>query len=394
MYSTSATDVFKSACFLLAGYMALTQIFRYLHNDDSTSVAYKNFNETPVDRYPTFSICLLSQYWFHLQLIFDNELKTKFGITGREYNQLLRGDDIAKNLWGTTIGFSNISQIDHDQFSIKLKSFLIEFGFETQDEIHAKYGSSKVANESLPFYVSYTDPDTICFTRKSETESYVIRKTDWLSLELAYLSDLHGIFNIYIHHPGQLLRSLGTPNFETIPYHELDEYNKKLSLRLNHVSVLRKRQNAKIPCDHKDHDDDTRFKMEVIKRVGCVPIYWKPIMPTDDSFQSCATSKEMADIFYAIKNKKDIMASYEQPCDYMKVSVGITQHPWSGKSVFMELVYMDENYQEFVNYRDFEFESFWSGVGGFVGIFLGYSLLQVPEVLDKLWGWCRRRWQN
>ena len=110
-------------------------------------------------------------------------------------------------------------------------------------------------------------------------------------------------------------------------------------------------------------------------------------MSTDDSYKCCTTSVEMADIFSAIKNKKAIMASYEQPCDYMKVSVNVYQQEYAVDEVAIELVYMDENYQEFVNVRDFGFETFWSGVGGFVGIFLGYSLLQVPELLDKLWFW-------
>ena len=68
----------------------------------------------------------------------------------------------------------------------------------------------------------------------------------------------------------------------------------------------------------------------------------------------------------------------------MKVSVGISQKRFNLANVVMEVVYMDENYQEFISSRDFGFESFWSGVGGFVGIFLGHSLLQLPEILDKM----------
>ena len=89
------------------------------------------------------------------------------------------------------------------------------------------------------------------------------------------------------------------------------------------------------------------------------------------------------------------MASYEQPCDYMKVSVGIAQQKTEAPlSVVLALVYMDENYQEVVNARDFGFESFWSGVGGFVGIFLGYSLLQLPELLNMLGRWCSTRMEG
>ncbi len=45
---------------------------------------------------------------------------------------------------------------------------------------------------------------------------------------------------------------------------------------------------------------------------------------------------------------------------------------------------MEKYYQEIEYVQDFGFESFWSGVGGFVGIFLGYSLMQFPEFLGKV----------
>ena len=55
---------------------------------------------------------------------------------------------------------------------------------------------------------------------------------------------------------------------------------------------------------------------------------------------------------------------------------------------------MDESYQEFINAREFGFESFWAGVGGFVGMFLGYSFLQIPDTLVELWTWISIRLQS
>ena len=46
--------------------------------------------------------------------------------------------------------------------------------------------------------------------------------------------------------------------------------------------------------------------------------------------------------------------------------------------------YYEENYQEIMTTKNFGFESFVSGVGGFVGIFLGYSILQLPEIFTLL----------
>ena len=56
-----------------------------------------------------------------------------------------------------------------------------------------------------------------------------------------------------------------------------------------------------------------------------------------------------------------------------------------GFHLVLDFVYMEDFYQEIINVRDFGFESFWSGIGGFVGIFLGYSLLQIPDLLHSLW---------
>ena len=48
----------------------------------------------------------------------------------------------------------------------------------------------------------------------------------------------------------------------------------------------------------------------------------------------------------------------------------------------LEMTDYDETMYEEIEYsKDFGVESFISNVGGFVGIFLGYSMMQFPELL-------------
>ena len=47
----------------------------------------------------------------------------------------------------------------------------------------------------------------------------------------------------------------------------------------------------------------------------------------------------------------------------------------------LELRYNVAEYLEITNNEAFGFESLWSQIGGFAGIFLGFSLLQVPSLL-------------
>ena len=50
------------------------------------------------------------------------------------------------------------------------------------------------------------------------------------------------------------------------------------------------------------------------------------------------------------------MATYDEPCDHMKVSVGFAQHPvFMDGYVLMELLYMETQYKETTNIREFGF---------------------------------------
>ena len=53
----------------------------------------------------------------------------------------------------------------------------------------------------------------------------------------------------------------------------------------------------------------------------------------------------------------------------------------NGSHLELKFQYRNDKYWEIRNTRDFGITSLWSGVGGFVGIFLGFSLFQLVEML-------------
>ena len=55
-----------------------------------------------------------------------------------------------------------------------------------------------------------------------------------------------------------------------------------------------------------------------------------------------------------------------------------------GKHITIRVSYLESTYQETENVQDFTFEMFFSSLGGFIGIFLGYSMLQIPELLNNI----------
>ena len=113
-------------------------------------------------------------------------------------------------------------------------------------------------------------------------------------------------------------------------------------------------------------------------------------MPKDTKLHNCNSTEEMKAINKYILDFSMIQSKYEPPCNEMKLVATFSQqkNEYGHKfSVFLNFVYMERTYQQIINVEDFGFESFWSGVGGFVGIFMGSSLLQVPKLLIMMWNW-------
>ena len=48
---------------------------------------------------------------------------------------------------------------------------------------------------------------------------------------------------------------------------------------------------------------------------------------------------------------------------------------------YLKIEYLDKYYEEIKEIKEFGFEDFISGMGGFIGIFLGYSMMQIPQLI-------------
>ena len=96
-------------------------------------------------------------------------------------------------------------------------------------------------------------------------------------------------------------------------------------------------------------------------------------------------TKQLRKMFDYIENYRVIQSSYDPPCVVMTALTLFTTELDQPEHLFrINIHYPEDVYQEIVNTKDFSFETFFSGVGGCIGIFLGYSLLQVPEILSRM----------
>ena len=87
---------------------------------------------------------------------------------------------------------------------------------------------------------------------------------------------------------------------------------------------------------------------------------------------------------YIIDNFDKFLDQKDKPCDRMDVvtlsSVNSNPYP-KPNDIAIKFVYSEQEYEEIQYKKAIGFESWLSNVGGFVGIFLGCSMMQFPEFL-------------
>ena len=392
--------------------MTKKETMRYMNNDDTSTIRYKNFAESYQDMYPTFSVCFFDKGRGNMYRHLSGALAFSIPISGAEetFVRLLKGQKVVyRQSDEKDFDVRNISESYIDAFTIKLQS--IYYGIQFLTENPSDSLSIYSLNDSttpFPFYVSYLDPARICYTRSNDQMPNSSRIEDNLSFHFYFkrpgfeepysfkeiglkMLDQHLIMKIYIHHPGQLLRAFDSPVYESM-IRELDTERRLLSFKISQVTILRKRPDSNIPCNPDLYDDDLQLRIQVAEDVGCIPVYWKKIMQDSLALKTCKTQAEMEKIWSRLQNMNEIQSSYHPPCNHMKMAVAAVPQrivfKYFPKFEF-SFKYMEKTYQEIVNEREFGINSLWSSIGGFIGIFVGTSLSQLPTLIAAAFSWIK-----
>ena len=88
-------------------------------------------------------------------------------------------------------------------------------------------------------------------------------------------------------------------------------------------------------------------------------------------------------IYEHVKDKDRIAKLYLPGCKrttILALSESSTVKPEN--FMMLRFFYQPKTFTEIYNTEAVGFESFWGGVGGFVGIFLGFSLMQIPDLIS------------
>ena len=158
---------------------------------------------------------------------------------------------------------------------------------------------------------------------------------------------------------------------------------------VQNIEILQKRPDAVKSCNNDIDDNDKTYREALMTSVGCIPSYWKtfvdenvvhlPDCHTKSQFKQLAN---MLPAMYENTNLQNGTKLYDQPCTETKVSTTIFKRNIRTLDyrLWLAFYYDADEFKEILNSQAFTVNDLWSQIGGFVGIFLGFSCLQVKLI--------------
>ena len=364
---------------------------QYNENEDTTSLSYKRFTETFDNTYPALSLCFEGDalHWYN-----DLHLFNEFGTTPNEFGKMLKGQyaymyvyNVTSTMYGKIpVLMSNRSHIDIDHFRLRLSDILVKAKFITENPMFDyRYDNipDSTSEKNLAFVASYQTAGKICFTRKTNHTINTIRTEDWLGFNRSFMA--HGIYNstrmqVFLHYPGQLMTSMNSPGFDSV-FAEY-QWNKILEVKLSQGTLVNKRPDSKQKCKVLIGSHDVYLQDQVSKKADCVPPYWNESLGTKQGIGKCHTPSQLKQVHNSIENLGNMSISQVPPCLKWFTSFTYNWQTASDDDVsYIHIVYQDQYYAELLYSRAFGIVDLFSGVGGFAGLFIGFSLVQSPEIV-------------
>ena len=163
---------------------------------------------------------------------------------------------------------------------------------------------------------------------------------------------------------------------------------------LQSMEILRRRSKKENSCYKGNYD--RKIMETVIEESGCRPSMWftnrsEPLCRTKQSFQELYAKN--IDQLYRLDKKK----RYLEPClDIQKLQIDFVEedNPPSVKGVseidkegwlILEYVITITKFKEIKQVRKYSEQSLVGNLGGYIGLCLGYAILNLPTMILEIW---------
>ena len=174
---------------------------------------------------------------------------------------------------------------------------------------------------------------------------------------------------------------------------------KGYQIKVSQGTVWRTRSVKSTPCLNDIDDYDLYLQEAVSEKIGCVPPFWINRVNLTSIRVECTSLEKLREVNELIVDYKTLFEEIQTPClflfhsvtgNFLDTWIQRAEHGflnnWKYRDVrhlYIEIHYEDKYYEEITQVEDFGVQDFISNLGGFIGIFLGYSMMQIPQLFSK-----------
>jgi hypothetical protein len=402
----------QAICILVAIVLTCLCVHKYCLDDDLAEINFQTFNEKEHAVYPSITLCFMGP-----NIFLPNKLK-RFGkgINETNYSNFLQG-----LIWNETM-----RDIDFDEVTINIHDYLegVIISSAGDNARHCSPNFQKILkhfsvpgcingtthHEDFPsntfnFHVSYRDFHTKCFsmdvpfkegTKLNRLRLFIRSQIFPQTINEQYMFEKN--FGVFLHYPGQLFRS---PIRKLYKHIQNESLLKVMKFKMQNIEVLIRRNKASQKCNELWKKDDNRILDKIVRAIKCEPTHWKldssDILKNRNNVTICSNKKKMqlfsrhSPLAFLIPNI-NFLNNLSPPChDVTQSLYEYKEEEWSKeefKGLDVEANFFEINlafpssvYKEIVQIRAYGLSSLVGYIGGYIGMFLGIGLSQLPGVL-------------
>ena len=157
------------------------------------------------------------------------------------------------------------------------------------------------------------------------------------------------------------------------------------------MDVMQVRNKKSRPCDEEWREYDKKARNHSVVSVGCIPPYWKS-QYSEEKFPICSDPNDMKTFYQDAEWNR-----HTTPCRRMtRLTTNFMEFPTTEHDKEVGTEYRDKyfavylyfpraSFKNIVLVRAFDIQTLIGNAGGYIGLFLGNTLLQLPGFVYYLW---------
>jgi len=372
-------SLFKALCFAALVFMTSYWAYKFVIEDEDLClvdyVALEKADEFPL---PTVSMCFRNPF-------IDEKLKTiSPDFNGTTYLQYLKGE----------IFDDKFNDIDYNNVTFNLSEYLVSDRVYWKNGTYADttYETDIVKQQYKTFNGIWYGNFIKCFG--IEVNNKYKNEIKFITKRYKQNEFLDGINrhekNIYVlfHYPTQFL--LAGENLKSFQQNRISKKSYWLDFTITGMEILQKRDKRRDRCMNDNVNYDNLMLKEHVKNNSCKAPYQRTL----EEFPMCSTRQEMEQSLYDMNCLKSNY--FPLPCKTIsKIDVDhfefdLNETAESGELLFGFSVVFPSQIKLITQSKAVDINSFIGNIGGYIGLFLGYALIQLPDFISVIYAYLKK----